>query len=156
MLFVGVFSFGRHAMTVQGLDDGSEPEGAKVSVVEETAAVSTHEAVTGRVRVSTRVEPFEEMVQAILQSDTIEVTRVRIDKVVDVPPPVRTEGDVTIVPIFEEVLVVEKHLMLREELHIRKRTRSETFEEPVTLRRQQVTVERFDEEGNSVSPEEKR
>ena len=46
-----------------------------------------------------------------------------IDRQVDVAPKIRIEGDLTIVPVLEEILVVEKRLILKEEVHIR-RTRS--------------------------------
>ena len=57
--------------------------------------------------------------------ETVEVTRVPIDKVVETAPEIRTDGDVTIVPVLEEVLVVEKRLVLKEELHIRRRVETE-------------------------------
>ncbi len=119
----------------------------KVRLLEEVADVSTRERVTGRVRVSTVVETVEEMVRAALHSEAVEVTRVTIDRPVDAPPPIRTEGDVTIVPVLEEVLVVEKRLMLKEELHIRRMRTTETVEQPVQLRRQQAVVERLDAQG---------
>ena len=50
----------------------------------------------------------------------------------------------TIVPVFEEVLVVEKRLVLKEELHLRKCTSVEAVEAPVTLRKQTARVERLD------------
>ena len=59
-------------------------------------------------------------------------------------PQIRTEGDVTIVPVLEEVLVVEKRLVLKEELHIRRRIITETVEVPVTLHKQRAIVERVD------------
>lgn len=119
----------------------------KVRLLEEVADVSTRERVTGRVRVSTVVETVEEMVRAALHSEAVEVTRVTIDRPVDAPPPIRTEGDITIVPVLEEVLVVEKRLMLKEELHIRRMRTTETVEQPVQLRRQQAVVERLDAQG---------
>ena len=45
--------------------------------------------------------------------ETVEVTRVPVDKVVEIAPEIRTEGDVTIVPVLEQ------------ELHIRRRVKSE-------------------------------
>ena len=57
-------------------------------------------------------------------------------------PQIRTEDEVTIIPVLEEVLVVEKRLMLKREIRIRKRATSETVEIPVTLRKQQAKVER--------------
>ena len=60
---------------------------------------------------------------------------------VEKPPPVRTEGDVLIVPVVEEV-VVERRLMLSEELHIRRERTSEEVDIPVTRHSQRVLVER--------------
>lgn len=45
----------------------------------------------------------------------MQVTRMPIDAEVTTPPGVRVEGDTTIVPVIEEVLVVEKRLILKEE-----------------------------------------
>jgi hypothetical protein len=56
-----------------------------------------------------------------LVSQDIEITRVTINRVVEGVVPVRQEGDTTIYPVLEEVLVVEKRLILREELHMRVR-----------------------------------
>jgi stress response protein YsnF len=67
-----------------------------------------------------------------------------VDRVVSEAPAVRTEGDVTIVPVLEEVLFVEKRLVLKEELHIRRTATTETVEVPVTLRRQRAVIERVD------------
>jgi stress response protein YsnF len=47
-------------------------------------------------------------------------------RIVETAPEIRTEGDVTILPVVEEVLVVEKRLVLKEELHIRRRVRQLT------------------------------
>ena len=55
-----------------------------------------------------------------------------------------TTTDVTVVPVLEEVLVVEKRLVLKEELHIRRRIETEAVEVPVTLRKQRAVIERLD------------
>lgn len=73
-----------------------------------------------------------------------QVTRVPVDRIVEIAPEIRTEGDLTIVSVLEEVLVVEKRLVLKEELHIRRRAATETAEVPVTLRKQRAVVERID------------
>ena len=54
----------------------------------------------------------------------------------------RIEGDVTIIPVFEETVVVEKKLTLKEEIHIRRRSATEIFETAMTLRRQRAEVTR--------------
>lgn len=55
-----------------------------------------------------------------LDAAPVEVTRVRVDREVDEAPRVRQEGDVTIISLVEEVLVVTKRLFLREEIHVRR------------------------------------
>ena len=113
-----------------------------IPVVEETATVGKRQVVTGRVRVQTMTDTIEEVTQATVQRESVEVTRVPIDRVVETAPEIRTEGDVTILPVVEEVLVVEKRLVLKEEVHIRRRATSKTVEVPVTLRKQRAVVER--------------
>ena len=115
----------------------------KLAVLEETATVSTREVVTGRVRIAAHVETVEEIARAALRTDDVEVTRVPIDKPVTGPvPTVRTEGDLTIIPILEEIMVVEKRLMLKEELHVRRRQSTEIVDVPVSLKRQRVDISR--------------
>lgn len=118
------------------------PDNGVLPLVEETLRVDVHERVSGRVRVRTATDIVEELARADLRSESVDITRVPVDRPVDAPPEVRTEGDVVIVPIVEEVLVVEKRLILREELHIRRSVTTEHVEMPVKLRRQQAIVER--------------
>ena len=140
------------------LDDAlrSNPQaGAEevIPIVEETATVAKQEVVTGRVRVRTLTETVEELVRAEVQREDVDVTRVPIDKVVESAPQIRTEGDVTIIPVVEEVLVVEKRLLLKEEVHIRRRIATETVDVPVALRKQRAIVERETPEGLSSNEE---
>jgi uncharacterized protein (TIGR02271 family) len=119
------------------------PSELKIPLLEEQATMTKQDVTTGRVRVSTHVENIDEVAHADLLSDNVEITRVTIgERVTGSVPPVRTEGDLTIVPIFEEVMVVEKQLLLKEELHIRKRSEANTVEAPVTLKRQWADIDR--------------
>jgi uncharacterized protein (TIGR02271 family) len=127
--------------------DPSQPE-TSIPLVEEEAHVGKRTRTTGRVRIRTEVDEVEQLVAAELMQERVEVERVPVDHIVDAAPPVRTEGDVTIVPVLEEVLVVEKRLVLKEELRIRRSRRQETEEIPVRLRKQRAVVERSDEEGS--------
>jgi Domain of unknown function (DUF2382) len=123
-------------------------------LVEETATIHKREVVTGKVRVRTVTDTAEELAKATLHSDSVEVTRVPVDKVVETAPEIRTEGDLTIVPVLKEVLVVTKQLVLKEELHIRRRVETETVEVPVSLRRQRAIVEREAPDGTTINEEE--
>jgi uncharacterized protein (TIGR02271 family) len=121
-----------------------------IPLVEETATAGKQEVVTGRVRVRTVTDTLEETAHADLRREDVEVTRVPIDKVVDTAPQIRTDGDVTIVPVLEEVLVVEKRLVLKEELHIRRRVGAESVKVPVTLRKQRAIVEREASDNSTI------
>lgn len=86
-----------------------------------------------------------------------EIKRVPINRVVEAAPPVRYEGEVMIVPLLEEVIVTEKRLMLREELHIRKRQVETRKPQQVILRREEANIEhlRHDDDA-SESPKKVR
>ena len=124
-----------------------------IPVVEETAFIDKREIETDRVKVHTVVETSEQMVREALASRNVKVTRVPVDRVVTTVPEIRTENGVTIVPVLEEVLVIEKRLILKEEVHIQQELSQETVEVPITLRKQRAVVERFDAEGNPISEE---
>ena len=124
-------------------------------MVEETARIDKREVQTGRVKVHTVVETSEQMVREALSSQNVKVTRVPVDQPVTTVPVIRTENGLTIVPVLEEILVVEKRLILREELHIKQEVSHETVEVPVSLRKQRAVVERVDAQGQRIT-EEKR
>jgi stress response protein YsnF len=75
---------------------------------------------------------------------------VPVEQEITETPPIRTEGEVTIVPIVEERLVVEKRLFLVEELHLTRETVLEHVEIPEVLRRTRVDIEReeFEQQEN--------
>jgi hypothetical protein len=60
--------------------------------------------------------------------EEIHVERVTIKRYLKAPVPVRQEDGVTIVPVMGKVLLVEKKLLLKEELRINKRKK--TVREP--------------------------
>ena len=112
-----------------------------IPLVEEVARVTKRRVVTGRVRVSTVTDTFDEAVAAELSREAVTVTRVPVDREVTVLPAIRTEGDVTIIPVLEEILVVEKRLVLKEEIHLTRVKHTDTFASHVTLRRQRAVVD---------------
>jgi uncharacterized protein (TIGR02271 family) len=113
-----------------------------VPVLVEELDVQKRLVETGKVRITKVVHERETLVDEPLFHDKVAITRVPMQRVVDGPVPVREENGTTIISIVEEVLVVEKRLMLREEIHIRKQ-RIETHQpQRVTLRSEEVQVER--------------
>jgi uncharacterized protein (TIGR02271 family) len=120
-----------------------------VEVAEERLQVKKRLVPKGSVRVRTVTETTQEVASGVLEHHDVEITRVPIGETVERMPAVRTEGGVTIVPVVEEVLVVEKRLVLKEEVRIRRRTKTETVEVPVTVRKQHAIVDRRDDMGSS-------
>ncbi len=116
----------------------------KLSLIEEQLVIDKRAVRDGSVRVSTKTEFVTEAAEARLDSENVEVTRVAIGREVSEAPAVRTDGDVTIIPVMEEVLVVEKRLMLVEEIHIRRVATTEDVSIPVELRKQRASIERDD------------
>jgi uncharacterized protein (TIGR02271 family) len=118
-------------------------KGTIVPLIEEQVKVEKRWATTGKVRVVAHTETVEELARAVLYGEAVEVQTVALDQTVSgAAPVIRTEAGVTIIPVLEEVLVVEKRLVLRREIRIHKRSTSEVVEVPVRLRKQQVKVER--------------
>ena len=112
-----------------------------VPLMEETLSVTKREVVTGGVRLVKRVTEREETVDEALLRESVQVERVPINRLVTEAPASRQEGDTLIVPILEEVLVVEKRLMLMEEVRIT-RTRTEVHQpQTVTLRSEEAVIE---------------
>lgn len=117
-----------------------------VERVEESLHVEKRRAVTGRVRVTTSSDLTEELAHVSLSGELVEVTREAIGREVTEAPQMRIDGDVTIIPVLEEIVVVEKRLVLVEEIRIRKIATTEEVSIPVTVRKQRVTVERLENE----------
>ena len=113
-------------------------------VVEERAVVRKRRRVTQAVQVRTTVHEHEHVVERPVTAEEVTIERVPIDRWVEAPLPVREEGELTIVPVHEEVVVVETRLKLVEELHIRRQRITSTARERVTLRSEEATVDRFD------------
>ena len=118
-----------------------EPDPISVPLVEETARIEKREVTTSRVVVRTLVDVEDRLLSESLLEGTVNVERVAIDRVVDTAPPIRTEGDVTIIPILQERIVVRKELVLVEEIRITRRTVVETVEIPVQVRTQRAVIE---------------
>lgn len=127
----------------QGMRRSHTQDTMVVPVLAEELDVQKRQIETGRVRIKMVVHERQETVDQPLMQDEIEVKRVPINRVADGPTPVRYENDVMIVPVLEEVLVVEKRLMLKEELHISKRRVEVHKPQQVTLRREEAIIERI-------------
>ena len=128
--------------------DTRHPMQMTFPVMEEDVKVGKRVVDTGRgVRIHKTVSAREQVLDQPLLQDRLDVEHVQIGKVVaesDLPQ-TRYEGDTLVVPVLEEVLVVQKQLLLKEEVRITRRREAVRKPETVTLRTEHVQVEPFDE-----------
>lgn len=113
-----------------------------IPVIQEEAHIEKRARMAEHVSVRTSSDAEQVVLRDELRLEHVEVTRLPIDRVVAEAPPIRTEGDVTIIPVLEERLFVEKRLVLLAEVHVRRTTRAEPVAVPATIRRTRVDVER--------------
>lgn len=133
------------------LTDPQSKESLAIPVLEEQAWVGKRVVDTGRgVRIHKTVAEHPIQVDERLMREGVEVSHVPVDRIValDQAPATRYEGDTLVVPILEEVLVVERRLRIKEELHITRTRREERHAETIVLKSEQVSVERFEEPGD--------
>jgi uncharacterized protein (TIGR02271 family) len=123
-----------------------------VPVIEETLEVHTSPVETGRVRIRKMVHEREEIVDPPLVRDEVIIERVPINRVVEGPLSARAEENTLIIPLLEEVLVVEKRLLLKEEVRITTRRVETHMPQRMTLRREEAAVERIKREGDESNP----
>ena len=115
---------------------------AVIQLAEETLRVDKRTVERSQVRVVKRVVERQETVDQPLLREEVTVEHVPINQVVEQAAPVRYEGDTTIIPLYEEVLVFEKRLMLVEEVRVTRRQTERRDPQTVTLRREEVVIER--------------
>jgi stress response protein YsnF len=121
--------------------EGMAPE--KIAVVEETAVVDKVRQVTGVVRAKTETREEPVIVDESVLAEQVIIERVPMDRWVDHPVAVREEGDTTIIPVVEEVVILEKRLKLVEEVRVTKQKTTRNKPQTVMVRRQKVVVERL-------------
>lgn len=129
-----------------------------VPIIEERLTVTKQKRVTDRVRVSTSTETVDKLIPVDFDHVDVDVVRVPIERDIDTVPDIVTEGDLTIIPVVEERIVVTRQLVLREEIHIRRIVHRETSDIPVSIRRQSALIEQLgpQDESRPITEEETR
>lgn len=122
-----------------------------VPVIEEELVTGTQPVQTGSVRIRKEVARTKKTVEMPTLRDVVKVSRVAVNKVVSAIPDTRQEGDILIVPVVEEEIIVQKRLVLKEEIHIQRRRISERTTKTIVVGREEATVERLDAEGRVIA-----
>lgn len=112
-----------------------------IPVLEESISIGKRTVTSGLARIHVSVTQHEETVEALLKRQHILIDRVPMGMFVADAPTIRQEGNVTVIPVFEERLVTEKRLFLTEELRVRIDQTEQATRETVNLRREHAEVE---------------
>lgn len=111
-----------------------------VPVVQEQVNVGKEKVQTGSVVVQIVPQVQNEHVHMPLAEEHVEVERIPVNEFVAAPRPIREEGDTTIIPVYDEVLVVERRLLLREEVRVRRQRVVREEEHDIPLRTEEVHI----------------
>lgn len=115
----------------------------------EEMSVSRREIKKATVQVTLVTGTREQLIDEELTHVRVEIERVPIDRTVEVAPPIRQEGDITIIPVVEEIVVVERQLVLKEEVRVRRVSTKEQHQETVVLRQQEAVITREEPDSQS-------
>lgn len=112
-----------------------------VPIIEERVRVN--KVIRDGRTITVRTKPIIEdvTINETVSSEQVELKRVPFDTIVDEVPAVRQEGDVTIIPVVEERLVISKELVLVEEIHLHKRSSAQNITRTIELTRLQVKID---------------
>lgn len=119
-----------------------------IPVVEEHLQVGKKVVETGSVRIIKKIQEEEALVEAPLIHDEVNVERIAVNQYIDTAPQVRYEGDVMIIPVIQEVVVIEKRLMLVEEIRVHKQQLKTNVSQTVTLRKEVINIEHTSQDSN--------
>lgn len=125
-------------------DDRASPS-LVIPVISEEVQMRNVAEHTGTVRVRKVVHQISPPASAPGYREVVETLRVPRNQVVPAVQPTRQEGDVLVIPVYEERLVPQ--LVLLEEIHVRRRREplpGSADANHVGLRREEVIVERLD------------
>jgi len=113
-----------------------------IPVAREEATIAREVVETGVVSVRKIVRERVEVIDEPMLHDEVDIEHVPINRAVDAPQPPREEGDVLVIPVYEEVVTVHRQWVLREEVRLRRREVQSRHREEVVLREEQALVER--------------
>lgn len=134
-----------HEQEYNLLPDESRKDEARmiIPVIEEQVRINKKVVETAKVRVSKVVHENVESFEIPVIEEHVSVERITKNELVDkTPPSIRYEGNVMIISVLKEVAVVEKRIMLVEEVRITKSQTQKTETHTIPLRKEEVDITR--------------
>lgn len=113
-----------------------------VPLIQEELAVDKRPIDLGEVRVRKVVRSRDEVVDPPLLQERVRIERVSVNRPVDGPIPAREEDGTIVLSVVEEAIEVRKSYILREEVRIRRERAVVHRPQTVSLKREEVVVER--------------
>jgi uncharacterized protein (TIGR02271 family) len=118
-----------------------------VGVWAEELNITKKVADTGAgVRIQKTVAHNDHLIDLSLSHEEVTVERFPISDIIDsdVAPQVRYEGSTMVIPVLEEVVVIQKKYRLKEEIRVTRHIRQVDSQHSITLRAEEVVIERFE------------
>jgi uncharacterized protein (TIGR02271 family) len=116
-------------------------ESLRIPLAEETLKAHVVERKQGRIRLHKRVEAEPVTAEVDLHRDRVVVERVEVGEIVADRREPWYEGNTLLVPVYEEVLVTETKLRLKEVIRLENREEVEQVNLHGTVRREVVDID---------------
>ncbi len=132
-----------------------EKQQLRIPVIEEELNLGKRIVETGRgVRLHKTVSEEALRIEEILTQQDLQIEHVPRGVWIrsGTLPANRYEGVTLVVPVLEEVLVVEKRWRLNEEIRITAKSQQRPVTQRVVLRKENIAIERFDESQKNQTP----
>lgn len=114
----------------------------KVPVIEEKLHVEKRIVESGKVHISKTVNEHQEQINIPLNHEQINIERIAINKYIEImPDAVKYEGETMIIPVIREV--IEKRILLVEEIRVTKQVIQTQQNQEITLRTEQVHINKI-------------
>jgi uncharacterized protein (TIGR02271 family) len=114
-----------------------------VPLAAEELKVTARQREKEKIRVTKTVAVEDVTVEASSVAEDVHVERVAVNRPIDTAPAIRTEGLTTIIPIVEEVVTIQKRLVLTAEIRVTKTPVRTLHPLHAKVRRELVNIERI-------------
>lgn len=131
-------------MQRRSLEPAREERVLVIPVVQEEMEIHRKKAESG-VRVTKKVIEEERQIDEPGFVEHVDVRRIVKNTILDRPVSPYREGDTLVIPVMEEQVVIQKRLVLKEEIRVTKRREEIKKEQDVVLRREEVTIDPLEE-----------
>lgn len=122
--------------------DGVRADVIQIAAVQEELEVGVKATETGAVRIHKIVHEEMQPIPVSLRSQTVEVKRFTVNRLVEHKFEPRQEGDTLIIPVFEYVPIITMQLTLKEEVHVTTTVSQQEVFQNVLVNTEELVVER--------------